>query len=243
MPDGNPPGIENGITTIEPVRDVVPLSESSTGKIISRAKTLKARLAASRLDQEALKKQSLTDELTGLPNRRWFFDELTRRVAEAKRTGKSVWMVIADIDHFKSVNDTYGHQKGDAVLKSWGEVSARSEEPFARYGGEEFAQVMQDGHTVEEVQKILSRFSSDFGTSSESILNGDRRTVSYGIARLDPSDTPDTLMRKADQALYHSKYSGRDRLSIYSETPEGPAFQTLPILTPNQLLQAQTANT
>lgn len=238
MPDGNSPGIEDGTK-----RDVVPLSQSSNKNILSRAKTYKARLIASRQQQEVLKKQSLTDELTGLPNRRWFYDELVRRMSEAKRSGKSVWMVIADIDHFKYVNDTYGHQKGDAVLRSWGDVSARSEEPFARYGGEEFAQIMQDGHTLEEVQRILSRFSSDFGDMSESILTGDRRTVSYGIARMDPSDTPDALMRKADQALYHSKNTGRDKLSVYTKTPDGLVFQTLPILTSNQLLQAQTSNT
>lgn len=197
---------------------------------------------ANRQRAETAEANSMIDPLTGLHNRRWFNEELPRRMAEARRQGKSIWAVIADIDHFKGVNDRYGHPTGDKILKEMGEASTRLEEPLVRLGGEEFGQALQDGHTPEQLQIIFSRFSNRFGERSEEIL-GEKQTISYGVARMEPGDTPETLMEKADKALYRSKSTGRDRVSIFGGSLENPDYQTLPILEPNQLITAQTQQT
>lgn len=189
---------------------------------------------------EIAEANSMIDPLTGLHNRRWFDEELPRRMAEARRQGKTIWAVMTDIDHFKDVNDRHGHPIGDKILKEMAEASVRLEEPLVRLGGEEFGQALQDGHTPEQLQIIFSRFSNGFGDRSESII-GERKTISYGVARMEPEDTPESLMEKADRALYHSKMTGRDKVSIFGGNLENPDYQTLPILSPNQLINAQVA--
>ncbi len=146
--------------------------------------------------------------------------------------------MLADRDHFKLVNDRHGHSKGDDVLSALGNVGSRIEEPFARHGGEEFIKAMRNGHTAETIQRTLSRNSILFGNQTEGII-GNRETISYGIARMDPNDTPETLIRKADMALYHSKKSGRDQISVFEGTIDNPQFTQLRILTLNELDQGQ----
>jgi diguanylate cyclase (GGDEF)-like protein len=184
---------------------------------------------------------SMIDPLTKLHNRRWFDEELPRRMAEARRQGKSIWAVMADIDHFKGVNDTHGHAIGDKVLQEMAAVSARLEEPLVRLGGEEFGQALQDGHSPKQLQIIFSRFSNEFGENTEKML-GNKATVSYGVARMEDGDTPESLMEKADKALYNSKSSGRDKVSVFGGNIENPQYQELPILPPNQLATAQVGS-
>ena len=154
------------------------------------------------------------DELSGLPNRRTFDETLAREVARSARTGEPVSLLLLDLDHFKQINDTYGHQGGDEVLRLVGRALANSvREQFdlpARYGGEEFAIVLPGcpavpaGRVAEEVRKAIS-----------SCCEGLRVTVSAGVAVYPwNADTAEGLTVAADEALYQSKRAGRDQVTI-----------------------------
>lgn len=211
----------------------MPEGSPALENIRKRSKIFKARLASSRTRQQEADSASRTDKLTGLPNRRWLFEELSRKFSEGKRTGKGLWVVMADVDFFKRVNDELGHDVGDQVLQLFGNLKTRTEEPFARYGGEEFVQVLSDGDLM-GIQKVVSRLSSEFKVSSEKIL-GRGATLSFGIARMEVGDTPDILMKKADMALYHSKNSGRDRATGLGGSIANPEYIDVVLLPPQML--------
>lgn len=161
------------------------------------------------------------DGLTGLANRRTFQSRLDETMARHKRAGRTFGLVLTDIDHFKAVNDTYGHPVGDEVLRAVGKTLRRELREVdlpARYGGEEFALILEDTdlegarQVAERLREAISELSFDTGQGSLSC------TISMGIA-MGPwdSDEPHTLVDLADQALYHSKEHGRNRVSIYRE--------------------------
>lgn len=156
------------------------------------------------------------DELTGLANRRTLEEALEHEVARAGRSGEPVSVVMFDIDHFKQVNDTYGHQRGDAVLRLMGQVLAESVRQVdlpARYGGEEFALVLPNCPTANAVS--LAEQVRRAVTASAAHL---ALTVSAGVATMPVhAHTGEELMRTADEALYQSKHSGRDRVSVSRE--------------------------
>jgi len=153
------------------------------------------------------------DELTGLANRRTLQEGLEHEVARASRSGEPLSVVMLDIDHFKQVNDTYGHQRGDAVLRLMGQVLAESVRQVdlpARYGGEEFALVLPNCPSSNAVDLAEQVRRSVAVSSAELEL-----TVSAGVATmLMHAQTGEELMRAADEALYESKHSGRDRVTV-----------------------------
>lgn len=200
----------------------------SLDNIKKRSEIYKARLASSRIREKKSEEASHIDKLTGLPNRRWLFEELPRKFSEARRTGKSVWAIMADVDFFKKVNDEFGHDVGDKILQLFGRLSTRTEEPFTRYGGEEFVQVLSDTDLI-GIQTEISRLSTEFKVNSKAIL-GREATLSFGIARIDAEDTPDTLIKKADMALYHSKNNGRDKATGLGGTIGNPQYLDVQIL-------------
>ena len=161
---------------------------------------------------------AITDQLTGLHNRRYMSRHLDTLIAGAHRSGKPISFVIMDIDHFKSVNDTYGHDIGDEVLREFaGRISAnvRGIDLACRYGGEEFVVVMPDTDTafaytvaerlrksVEETPFVISRDPGKL-----------KVTISIGIAdSAGKTDSADALLHRADQALYRAKREGRNRV-------------------------------
>ncbi|MGI8632623.1 MAG: diguanylate cyclase [Solirubrobacterales bacterium] len=169
-----------------------------------------------------------TDALTGLPNRRAFDDELRRLVAHAKRNGSAVTAMLIDIDHFKSLNDTYGHERGDEALATVAKVLAdtvRTSDFVARYGGEEFVALLPDTDRTEAAvpAEKLRR------AVSEASLSIDRQiTISVGVACFPPDGMdPHALLRSADRALYAAKEAGRDRVELAPE-PEPPVDEVAP---------------
>ena len=163
-----------------------------------------------------LERSASTDGLTGVANRHVFDDALTREIARAARIGGSVTLAMLDLDHFKSVNDTYGHVIGDEVLCDVAACVAdriRASDLVARFGGEEFAVVLPD-LDVEERLAVLERIADDVRTLRPDL----GVTISVGVATY-PMDASDalTLVERADAALYASKHAGRDRCTTASE--------------------------
>ncbi len=167
-----------------------------------------------------IEKMATTDGLTGLFNHRLFQEKLSGEFKRFKRFSKPISLVLADIDHFKKVNDTYGHPVGDLVLKRVAQVikeTVRDIDIPARYGGEEFA-VILPGTPGEGAMNIAERLRQKVKGSP---LFSDGRQInvsmSIGIAT-SPSDakSKEELIEKADKALYHAKHSGRDRCMLWS---------------------------
>jgi diguanylate cyclase (GGDEF)-like protein len=168
----------------------------------------------------------LTDPLTGCLNRRGFDQALAREVARAERAGSEVSLLALDLDHFKTVNDTFGHLAGDAVLFEAGALlmhSARAGDVVARTGGEEFSILLPDTGAAGAFQ-LASRICDTF--RAHDFMLGDvptRLTISIGIvtgsAATGTIDN-DALKRRADEALYSAKRSGRDRVRVWTEVGE-----------------------
>jgi two-component system cell cycle response regulator len=160
---------------------------------------------------------SVTDPLTGLYNRRYLDAHLKSALSRADATAKPICVLIFDIDHFKAINDRFGHDSGDDVLRSFSDrlrVGVRGIDLVARYGGEEFFLVMPDTDAA-YAASVAERLRSDVEKVAFATRSGERIpvTVSIGIAEWQgPSDTPDALIRRADQALYAAKRAGRNRV-------------------------------
>jgi len=168
---------------------------------------------------ELLLELSNTDHLTGLFNRRFLMEGLDKEVQRARRKDGQVALLLLDIDHFKRVNDTYGHMQGDVVLQKVAihiQKELRSYDIAARYGGEEFVAVLPDT-SLKEAFNVAERIRlSVKGMRFAGSLSNEFVTVSLGIA-LFPSpcfDDIDGLLRSADEALYQAKEQGRNRVVI-----------------------------
>jgi two-component system cell cycle response regulator len=159
---------------------------------------------------------SRTDSLTGLPNRRVFDESLRREVVRACRYDFPLSLVVLDLDHFKIINDTHGHQAGDAVLKSFASLAQevfRDSDAVHRYGGEEFAVLLPHTPCVGAMDAaerlVLSVSTTPFRVGSETM----NVTVSAGVAWRESGEmTPLELLAQADAALYEAKRSGRNRV-------------------------------
>ena len=160
---------------------------------------------------------AVIDPLTGLHNRRYLDSQLTALVDGADRSGKPLSLMILDIDHFKSVNDTYGHQAGDEILKAFASrvrSVVRRADLTCRLGGEEFIIVMPDTD-IGAAGRVGERVRETVGSASFPIEDGGRTipiTVSIGIAERNAGRDVETLMKRADRALYRSKALGRNRV-------------------------------
>jgi two-component system cell cycle response regulator len=157
------------------------------------------------------------DPLTGLYNRRYMEGHLRTLVAQSIQKGRPLSVLIADIDHFKSVNDTWGHDVGDLVLKEFAlrlRSNVRGNDLACRMGGEEFLCIMPDTDLVKALQvgeRLRASIAGDpFGESAKTSLC---ITASVGVAAVEyPGDTPETLFKRADKALYAAKRDGRNRV-------------------------------
>jgi two-component system cell cycle response regulator len=166
---------------------------------------------------------ALTDSLTGLYNRRYLADHLERSLQRARETGKPVSVVLIDIDHFKQVNDSYGHAVGDEVLRAVAQRvngNLRNFDMVARLGGEEFVIVMPDtpgeiGYMVAE--RLRDRVARDPIATGSGKLNV---TISMGVsAYAGGGETPDELIKQADAAMYQAKRGGRNRVHAHESVP------------------------
>lgn len=171
--------------------------------------------------EEKIQQMAFHDSLTGLPNRKLFSDRLGIVLAQAKRNKKKVGIVMLDLDNFKDVNDTLGHDVGDILLKAVAERlsgTLRKSDTVARFGGDEFVLIFPDMEVIEEaiqvVQKIIDRFNKPFLIDTHQLVV----TTSIGIA-VYPNDGMDEeiLMKNADIAMYQAKQAGRARYQLYKE--------------------------
>lgn len=167
---------------------------------------------------EELKVMSRVDGLTGLYNRRYWQERFEYTFKLARRRGKPITAMMLDIDHFKKVNDTYGHQAGDSVIRSLADVirdCVRETDLAGRYGGEEFAVILTDTD-VENAKKVAERIRKG---AQAMVVEHDgaeiNYTVSLGLAEYCP-DCPSSMawLELADQALYDAKQSGRNQFKI-----------------------------
>lgn len=203
-------------------------ADDMISKPISRQQ-LNARLRmAARLQSTQLHLVRLaeTDPLTGLLNRRAFFEHLTK-ILTAHVTTTPISAIMFDIDHFKRVNDDYGHHAGDEVISAVAREAAKLKGMAARLGGEEFV-IIVEGCTEEEVYRTAEHLR--MRCSDLVFLSDDGQfgiTCSLGITSWAPGDTADDLLRRADMALYEAKASGRNCVKVANAIDgEGPrSFQ------------------
>jgi diguanylate cyclase (GGDEF)-like protein len=180
-------------------------------------------LAAAHHELRTAQHLANTDALTGLANRRMFEQEGQRAISHARRYGEVLVAVVFDIDHFKRINDEYGHESGDAVLRALGtflrDAVRAAEYPVARIGGEEFALLLT--HTPEEQAMLLAERLRRGIEEIEVVMpkgNSVHFTVSMGVAECNASDNSlSALMRRADIALYQAKNNGRNRVERANE--------------------------
>jgi two-component system cell cycle response regulator len=172
---------------------------------------------------QSMEERATTDGLTGLTNHRAFQERLEHLHALAERTGQKFSIILTDIDHFKSVNDTYGHPVGDAVLKRVAAIftqRARKVDIVARYGGEEFVIVLPDTD-AEGAAVFANRLREEIAAQTITSDNGSFSvTLSLGVAAY-PTDGRDRheLIERADQALYYCKEHGRNRVTKVCDLP------------------------
>lgn len=191
------------------------------GELAAAFNTMAGRLEA---NQAALEAFATHDGLTGLYNHRTFYKLLEDELARAQRFNRPVALLLLDIDHFKRVNDTYGHLAGDAVLRGLSELlrrEARAIDRVCRYGGEEITVILPEtdpdaaANFAERLRAAVE--AQPFDANSEPI----RITVSIGVASWPAQADSETLVAGADTALYAAKEGGRNRVVRYEPAPHG----------------------
>ena len=216
----------------EEIRSVVDTLTKSTHEMRDTNKALEERLALSRTEisnlqqsLEAIRAESLTDPLTGLGNRKYFDRSIETLVQSAMASGEPLSLLMFDIDHFKSFNDSYGHLTGDQVLRLVGmslKQTIKGQDITARYGGEEFAVVLpntalrQALTVADHIRRAV--MSKELKKKSTGEILG-RVTISVGVSMLKPGDDTDSLIERADACLYAAKRAGRNRV-ICEADPE-----------------------
>jgi diguanylate cyclase (GGDEF)-like protein len=167
--------------------------------------------------QENLYQSATQDPLTGIYNKKFFLDNLAKEFSFSKRTISNLNLIIFDIDHFKKINDTYGHQAGDYVLKTISDTlkkQVRREDLFSRYGGEEFVLILKgknEEHALmfaERIRKLIK--DANFNYENKSI----QITISMGISTYNGTnfENIEELIKSADDYLYKAKQKGRNRV-------------------------------
>jgi two-component system cell cycle response regulator len=161
---------------------------------------------------------SQTDGLTGLYNRRYFDSYFSHNLREAVQQRKPLSLMILDVDHFKRINDTYGHVAGDAILREVASrIRVRASDLVARYGGEEFAVVMPNT-AISVAAKAAERIRVAVESTPFSLpehKDAVRLTISIGVSCAYSGDVAQTLIHRADTALYHVKHTSRNRVAVY----------------------------
>ena len=216
------------------IKAIVQKLSAATRAVQSRNRTLEDQLQASakevdglRTRMETIRKESLTDALTGLANRRCFDDAAQRSIDAAITEGRPLSLIISDVDHFKKFNDTFGHSIGDQVLRLVGQClrsNVKGKDLAARFGGEEFVVILPETplehalavasdirKTVESKKIVQKSTGKDMGTV----------TLSLGVAQFKPGEQITDLLNRADACLYAAKRAGRNRVLSELELANG----------------------
>lgn len=229
-PSGEIAEDEVELTIDSPVRRVLLFSKSAVMQgerrmgILEMFRDVTAQRAAeearARLLEE-LAARATTDALTVLKNRRAAADALASELERARRYNRPLSVVLFDLDHFKAINDDFGHEAGDDVLRSFARVlerTARSTDVVARWGGEEFLAVVQEAD-LDAARVFAERVLTGLLEANPLAEILDDRpasvravTCSAGVTSLHPEDDPDGIVRRADKALYEAKHEGRNRV-------------------------------
>ncbi|MBN1552421.1 sensor domain-containing diguanylate cyclase [bacterium] len=192
----------------------LPLFDSN-GKIIGAAEIFKDLSPAHRAQKkiEDLERIALRDTLTSLVNRRYLEWEINNRLLDLKQFGRSVGLVFMDIDHFKHINDSYGHTIGDLTLRQFADIARKNLRPsdtLGRWGGEEFVALILDL----QINELMSLAERCRNTISKSFFGSDtvkfNLTVSLGVTQATETDTIESLVSRADALMYKSKRNGRN---------------------------------
>lgn len=193
---------------------VVVLSLARFVNINDKVSRLRASLSQK---NKALATQAARDDLTGLWNRRKFMELLQEEIERANRSGHRFTLAIIDVDHFKRINDTYGHLMGDAVLKEISRVlgeACRTTDAVGRYGGEEFTLLMVDTRTEQAVVALERMRKAVEQNDWSRMASGLRVTISIGSVEWQVSSSLPQLLGQADTALYQAKAEGRNQLRV-----------------------------
>jgi len=183
-------------------------------QLTTRMQALEEEAEVLRVNLEQQREQAYQDALTELPNRLAWDQAMTAEFARFQRYGRPLALCLLDIDHFKQINDTYGHKAGDKLLRLVARIAARGireSDILARYGGEEFALLMPEtelagAHVVaEKLREAVAQCGAHFNQQQVAV------TISYGLTAFVEGDTPDAAFERADKALYRAKREGRNR--------------------------------
>ena len=170
--------------------------------------------------KEYLKNQSTYDALTGLYNRRQMDEYISHEMAISKRYMNGFWIMLADIDHFKKINDNFGHPVGDLVIKKVAMILKkhfRESDLVARWGGEEFLILIKE-ISLDSLKIKSEKLRADVEKNHFAGLDKDLKvTISMGLAEFQEFDTIDDIVKKADDALYMAKNTGRNKFVIYNK--------------------------
>jgi len=214
----------------EMLRATIEAALASTRAVEANNRALKQRLETSLQEAhqlndklEAIRTESLLDPLTTLWNRKFYDQAIDKCLSEARRNGSPLSLVVADVDHFKKFNDTYGHLTGDQVLRLVGfslKQHLKGKDLACRYGGEEFVLILPDtpiGAAADVANQIRRLVMGKELLKRSSNENLGRVTLSLGVATLRPDDTAASLYDRADQGLYAAKRTGRNKVICESD--------------------------
>lgn len=223
-----------GAKDVDALKSAVTKVLSETRKMEEANQSLESKLAEStsevgqlRDDLEDMRKEALTDALTGIANRKLFDMELRRQARDAMEAGESLTLLLVDIDHFKNFNDTYGHQTGDEVLKLLAATMSRAvkgDDVCARYGGEEFAVILPRTGlqgAIKVANGIRERISTKKLVNRSTNENLGKVTVSIGAGLFEFGEPLGDLIKRTDQSLYKAKALGRDQVVSQEDLKNG----------------------
>jgi diguanylate cyclase len=205
----------------ELVVDVIGDIVRANQNLQSKLETAETRLQEQASEIEAHISRSLTDPLTGLPNRREFNERLEERMSAWNRRHETFSLLILDVDHFKKLNDDFGHLGGDQVLAAMGRVlraAIRREDAVARYGGEEFAILLPNTaleaatRVAQNVREAIARVAVQHNGKQLKV------TASGGLATIQAHEQAESLIQRADAALYAAKAGGRNCTYLHDGT-------------------------
>jgi diguanylate cyclase len=212
----------------EQVRVIVSLLVAENERMRQDSLDLNSKLDASKKQIEALRTSlteveevALKDPLTGVGNRRCFDLSMEKTIAESRQKESPLSLIICDIDHFKRVNDAFGHQVGDEIIKMFSRVIqsiVREDDTVIRYGGEEFAIILPatEQATAKDIaERIRKQFESKKLTIRETSQKIGQLTASFGVAQYRTGDDVEMLVQRADAKLYDAKAGGRNRVAAF----------------------------
>ncbi|HEY7798596.1 MAG TPA: diguanylate cyclase [Hyphomonadaceae bacterium] len=224
--------LQNATIDSDALKRLISVLASATTEMSKQNSSLSTKLAQSSQEMEKLRAslrqaraEALTDALTGVANRKLFDETLRLRREEADAEKTDLSLILCDIDHFKSFNDTWGHQTGDQVIRFVASALTKFALPdhlVARYGGEEFAMIMprtplkEAARLADQIRMAIEAKRLVRRSTNETI---GAVTVSFGAALYAPGETPSQLVARADECLYMSKRNGRNRVTMETALP------------------------